>query len=157
MTYQTVLRSLAVCGILGLSACAELNGALDTANSILGSVNGAVGAVSNAASGRKIYKLGNRSTAQYEVTGLEMLVYQIDSTGEIDLSGRIKNKTNKSITVDFTVPVYEKDGDYWFDFMSFIVVPPHETAKISDSKIRPNWKSGAYVNPSKFKISVRRF
>ena len=146
---STIITMLAVTG------CAELNDVLGTTNEVMRTLTGSV---SGGMGKDKTYRLGNRSTAKYEITGLTMLVSQVtDRDAEIDLTGHIRNKTNKSITVDFEAPIYEKDGDYLNTFRSFVVVPANSSTKISNSDLIRPWTYGSHVNISKFKISVRRF
>lgn len=161
MVYQTVLKSLAVCGVLVLSACAELNSALDTANSVLGTVNETVGSVSNVGSGSGKYKIGNRSTAQYEMTNLTIGVDQEVSSGgvgtghlSVGYSGHIRNKTDKNLRVTFRLPFYDKDGDLVYTSIAEISVPPREKMKINGSSVNMQWYQTAKPNLSKFQIST---
>lgn len=83
--------------IVLLGGCAQVNSVLSSANSVLGTandalgtVNGKVSSVTGYASGDKVYNVGNKSTAAYDLIGFKVVVANIDPKGGIatGFSGR---------------------------------------------------------------------
>ena len=76
MDYRKITKFAAITTLsLGLSACAELTDGLSAINGTLAGINSGM-ASSGAGQAKDILSLGSKSTAQYELKNLKMLVVQ---------------------------------------------------------------------------------
>lgn len=152
---------------LALSGCAELNTALGSVNSVLETVTGTVGSATGIGDGTKVYNVGDRSAASYEVRNLRIGVFGISARGGgvgfssyagVHFKGSIRNKTKRSITVHFELPVYDQGGGYVKSVTTQKSVPAGETATLNaEMPGEINWNSGDRPNARKLKISVQKF
>ncbi|XDZ52335.1 hypothetical protein AB8Q18_04600 [Neisseriaceae bacterium CLB008] len=140
-----------------LSGCAELNTTLDGINSTLGQVNSALGG--GGSLGNKTYNVGNRSTGQYEIQNLKLTVEEFVGGYGIRYTGRVVNKTNKTIRIFITAPINEPDGDHYAVTNTEILgVPPKGSMKIDN--LEPyaiKWDKGHKVDIQKLKITTTTY
>ena len=152
--------------LLVLGGCAELNSAMLSVNETLGAVNNTMNGVSGVASGEKVYNIGNKSAASYEIKGLKMGIFGINPRSTVGFSGRagahfkgtLKNKTNTKIGVSFSVPVYNNAGQYTHSIATTTYAPAGETAIIDkELPAQIDWNSGQRPNIQKMKINIQKF
>lgn len=158
---------------LFFSGCATLNSALESANSILGGVNdglsAATGAIGGTLAGDKVYNVGTKTTADYSISNFKVTVTGISkynrNTPATGFSGRaglmftgiVKNKTARTISISFSVPIYDKDGHYLRSVSSSTSVPANETAKLYKEELGMiDWGSGERPNVQKMTIKSRK-
>lgn len=158
-----------------LGGCAQVNSVLSSANSVLGTandalgtVNGKVSSVTGYASGDKVYNVGNKSTAAYDLIGFKVVVANIDPKGgiatgfsgraDVIFTGKLKNKTNRRIGVSFSVPIYDKSGNYLRSATKTAYAPAHETAVIDLQEMGViEWNGGERPNVQKMKFGLQKF
>ncbi|MBP6860766.1 MAG: hypothetical protein KBC57_00230 [Neisseriaceae bacterium] len=151
---KKLIAGLVLAGML--SGCAELNTTLGSINSTLGQVNSALGGNSL---GNKTYNVGNQSTGQYEIQNLKLTVEEFVGGYGIRYTGRVVNKTNKTIRIFITAPINEPDGDHYAVTNTEILgVPPKGAIKIDN--LEPyaiEWDKGHKVDIEKLKITVTTY
>ena len=147
---------IAMCLLVG--GCAPVNSALETANNVLGSVNNTLntvtGTVSSAAAGDKVYNIGTKSAETYTITHFKVTVFGIDKyskTAATGFAGRagmmftgtLKNKTNRRIGITFSVPIYNKSGQYIRSVTSTAYAPERETTALHKEELgQIDWWAG---------------
>lgn len=140
-----------------LSGCAELNTTLEGINSTLSQVNSSLGGGSSLSS--KTYNVGNRSTGQYEIQNLKLTVEEFVGGYGIRYTGRVVNKTNKTMRIFITAPINEPDGDHYAVTNTEVLgIPPKGSMKID--KLEPyaiEWDKGHKVDIRKLKITATTY
>ena len=144
MDYRKITKFAAITALsLGLSACAELTDGLSAINGTLAGINSGM-AGSGAGQAKDTLSLGSKSTAQYELKNLKMLVVQRVGSykgaipqADITFTGEALNKTNRLIVVNVSVPnvsvpIYDKQGYYVSAVSTDIHIPPKEKVKIDN-------------------------
>ena len=139
MDYRKITKFAAITALsLGLSACAELTDGLSAINGTLAGINSGM-AGSGAGQAKDTLSLGSKSTAQYELKNLKMLVVQRGGSykgaipqADITFTGEALNKTNRLIVVNVSVPIYDKQGYYVSAVSTDIHIPPKEKVKIDN-------------------------
>lgn len=139
MDYRKITKFAAITALsLGLSACAELTDGLSAINGTLAGINSGM-AGSGVGQAKDTLSLGSKSTAQYELKNLKMLVVQRGGSykgaipqADITFTGEALNKTNRLIVVNVSVPIYDKQGYYVSAVSTDIHIPPKEKVKIDN-------------------------
>lgn len=153
--------------VLVLSGCAEFNSALGSVNSALGKVTDTAVSVTGIGDDTKVYDVGDRSSASYEIKNLRIGVYGINPSSSgvgfsshagVHFKGSVRNKTKQDITVNLELPVYDQSGGYIKSVFTQKSVPAGETATInSEMPGEIDWNSGDRPNAQKLKISIQKF
>lgn len=118
------------------ASCAELNTALESANQVLGSLNGTVSG--STVSGSKSIAIAAQNTAQFQTRNIKLLVEPSAVCAgkyQLSLSGSAYNKTNKNLFLSYEMPTYNARGERKGSFVGNQMISPKEWNELGDMPV----------------------